>query len=367
MKIGVLGGGQLGWMLGMAAEQLGIQCVFLDPNPECPAGRVGELIVADFSDPDALRRLADETDVITCEFENVPAESLAMVAESRPVHPSPHSFEVAQDRLVEKRFLDGIGLPVPAFSKVDSADDLLAAVERIGLPAVLKSRRGGYDGKSQVVLREPSDIDGAFAEIGDVPAILETMVSFEFEASVIAVRSQNGEILTWDPIQNEHRSGILHRSICPCPGLDHSARLKMQAHAAEVIDKLNHVGVLTVEYFVIGENAWINEIAPRVHNSGHLTIEYAATSQFENHIRAIAGLKLGSTDPFFRGTSAVMGNVVGEWPPRDELLSIDMLRVHDYGKAPRSNRKIGHVTGIYGDIEWFNHATEQIEHLLARD
>ena len=367
MRIGVLGGGQLGWMLGHAADRLGLSCVFLDPNPECPAGRVGDLIVAEFDDAEALARLAEQSDVVTCEFENVPAESLQRIGEHVPVHPGPRSFEVAQDRLEEKRFVDRLGIPVPAFTQVDTAKDLPAAIERIGLPAVLKSRSGGYDGKSQVVLREDVAPARAFEEIGDVPAILETMVSFQYEASVLAVRGRDGEVHAWDPILNEHRSGILHRSVCPCPNLPHGARLKMQAHAADIVRELEHVGVLAVEFFVIGDNVWVNEFAPRVHNSGHLTIEYSATSQFENHVRAIAGLELGMTDPFYRGATAIMMNVVGSWPARDQLLQVEMTRLHDYGKSPRPGRKLGHVTGIYGDLAWFNDASNRLEELLGRE
>ncbi|MCH2162779.1 MAG: 5-(carboxyamino)imidazole ribonucleotide synthase [Phycisphaerales bacterium] len=367
MKIGVLGGGQLGWMLGHAADRLGHECVFLDPNAECPAARIGELIVADFTDEEALATLAGKVDVVTCEFENVPAESLRIIGEQTPIHPSPRSFEVAQDRLEEKRFIDRLGIPVPAFTQVDSAEDLPAAIGRIGLPAVLKSRSGGYDGKSQLVIREEMDPEEAFQQIGGRPAILETMVSFQFEASVLVVRSRDGDVSAWDPILNEHRGGILHRSVCPCPNLPHPARLKMQAHAADIVRELEHVGVLAVEFFVIGEKVWVNEFAPRVHNSGHLTIEYSATSQFENHIRAVAGLELGMTDPFYRGASALMMNVVGNWPSREDLLHIEMLRIHDYGKSPRPGRKLGHVTGIYGDLEWFNDVSNRLEGLLGRD
>ena len=234
---------------------------------------------------------------------------------------------------------------------VEDQAQLPDAVAHIGLPAVLKSRSGGYDGKNQVVLRSNSDVDTAFEAIGGRPAILETFVPFEFEASAIVVRSIDGETLSWPPIGNQHRGGILHISTCPCPSLDGKTQKLIQRHAAWIAEKLEHVGTLAVEFFVIGENVWFNEFAPRVHNSGHLTIEYSTTSQFENHIRAVAGLPLGSIDPIHTDSVGMMMNVVGEWPNLEEVCQDPMLNVHDYGKEPRPKRKIGHVTGVFDGMD----------------
>ena len=334
-------------MLGQAAKRLNIECAFLDPNPDCPAGKIGKVITADYTNTDALDQLSHWADYVTCEFENVPAESLSQLQKNAAVRPGPHSFEITQDRLLEKRFAEEIGIPVPAFRSVEDHSQLAHAVAQIGLPAVLKSRSGGYDGKNQVVLRCDEELENAFEAIGGRPAILETLVPFEFEASAIVVRGDDGNILSWPPIRNEHRDGILHLSTCPCPNLTEHTQKTIQRHAAWISEKLEHVGTLAVEFFVIGEDVWFNEFAPRVHNSGHLTIEYSTTSQFENHIRAVAGLPLGSTEPIHESSTGLMMNIIGEWPSQTELSQHSVLNVHDYGKTPRPKRKIGHVTGIF--------------------
>ncbi len=363
MKIGIVGGGQLGWMLGLAAKRLGIQCAFLDPNPECPAGNIGERITADYTDNAALDKLSQWADAVTCEFENVPAESLARLQEHVTVRPGPHSFEIAQDRLLEKRFAEEIGIPVPAFTQVEDESQLAQAVHDIGLPAVLKSRSGGYDGKNQVVLRHENDLDNAFNAIGRRPAILETLVPFEFEVSALVVRGDDGEVMSWPPIRNEHRDGILHLSTCPCPDLNEKTQKRIQAHAAWIAEKLEHVGTLAVEFFVIGDEVWFNELAPRVHNSGHLTIEHSATSQFENHIRAVAGLPLGPTNSVHENAIGLMMNIVGDWPDRNDLLKHTLLHVHDYGKTPRPGRKIGHVTGVFEEASHVDDFRSRLESL----
>ena len=364
MTLGILGGGQLGWMLGIAARRLGIDCVFLDPAESCTADLVGERIRADYDDPDALAELARRCDVVTYEFENVPATSAASLATTVPVRPGWNSLETSQDRLVEKRFLVEHGVPVPPFHPVDDATSLAAAITGIGTPAILKTRRGGYDGKGQVVLRDPDAASGAIDAIEGRPAILEAMIDFDLEASVLVARGVDGATRAWPPIRNRHAAGILRRSECPAPGVSTRAGSAMVDHAVRIAEALDHVGVLTVEFFVTGDEVLVNEIAPRVHNSGHLTIEFSETDQFENHVRAVTGDTLGSTEA--RHGHGIMLNAIGDSPsPRDlveaRVATVDEAGVvtpggdpdgeavyHGYHKTPRIGRKVGHLT-ITGD------------------
>ena len=366
LTLGILGGGQLGWMLGTAARRLGIECVFLDPAERCPSDMVGRRIRTDFDDPSGLDRLAEEVDAVTYEFENVPATAAARLADRRPVRPSPRSLEVAQDRLTEKNFIASLGVPVPAFAAVNRPPELDEALARVGRPAILKTRRGGYDGKGQARVAVDDDAAARLAELRGAPAIAEAMVPFELEASVLVVRGLEGDTRTWTPVRNEHVGGILRRSDAPGHGISPVAATAMRRHAVEIVNALEHVGVLAVEFFVIGETVLVNEIAPRVHNSGHLTIEHAVTSQFENHVRAVCGLPLGSTEPRF--PAATMLNAIGDRPSDAELASIAIptvdehgdepspitvggARWHDYRKSARPGRKIGHLTLVADTVD----------------
>ena len=362
-SIGVLGGGQLGWMLGVAARRLGLACTFLDPAETCPSDMTGPRIRAEYDDLDALDRLAAEVDVVTYEFENVPAAAAAHLAARLPVRPSPRSLDVAQDRLVEKRFIAALDIPVPGFAAVDGLGDLDAALDEVGTPAILKTRRGGYDGKGQARVQRRADAPAALVELAGAPAIAESMVPFDLEASVLVVRSLDGDTRTWTPSRNHHADGILRRSVVPDPAISDAASAAMRRHATTIATALDHVGVLAVEFFVIGDDVLVNEIAPRVHNSGHLTIEHAETSQFENHIRAVAGLPLGSTAPQF--AHATMLNAIGGRPEATSLATHAVHVIdehgdpqasppddgafwHDYRKSPRPGRKIGHLTVVGG-------------------
>ncbi len=364
MILGILGGGQLGWMLGIAARRLGIECVFLDPAEHCTADLVGDRIRAAYDDAEALSELARRCDVVTYEFENVPAGSAARLAEEVDVRPGWKSLETSQDRLVEKSFLTRHGVPVPTFAAVEDLPSLEAAVADVGLPAVLKTRRGGYDGKGQAVLRHPEDLESGFASIGERPAILESMIDFDLEASVLVARGADGATEAWGPIRNQHADGILRRSDCPAPGVSANAAAAMLEHAERLARELDHCGVLTVEFFVRGDDVLANEIAPRVHNSGHLTIEHAETDQFENHVRAVTGLPLGSTAP--RHRHAMMLNAIGASPTDSDLSAQGVATVddhgvaskdaddgdpvyHDYRKKPRPGRKVGHLTAVSRD------------------
>jgi 5-(carboxyamino)imidazole ribonucleotide synthase len=340
MRIGILGGGQLGRMLALAGYPLGLQFRFLD-NDLAPAGDVGELITGEFEDESVLARFAQGLDVATFEFENVPEASARSLAAHVPVYPPAAALHTAQDRLNEKTLFRRLGIPTPPFQSVDHWEDLERAIARIGLPAVLKTRRLGYDGKGQVVLRSAEDVENAWETLGGVPLILEGFIPFERELSILAVRGRGGETAFYPLVQNEHRGGILRLSVAPASGIDDALQAKAETLVGRVLEALDYVGVLALELFEVGGDLLANEIAPRVHNSGHWTIEGAVCSQFENHLRAILGWPLGSTRAV--GHSAMI-NLIGSAPPEECLLSWPEAHLHLYGKAPRPGRKIGHLT-----------------------
>lgn len=342
MRIAVLGGGQLGRMLALAAHPLGLQVRCLDPSSKAPAGAVAELVVGAYDDEAALARLADGADRATYELENLPVNAGELLAKLLPVHPSLQALAVGQERVAEKTFFRAHGIDVPDFVAVDSRAGLEAGVRAIGLPAVLKTRRFGYDGKGQFVLREPGDVDEAWVRLGGWPLILEKFVPFRRELSVLAVRSEAGEVRAWPLVENHHVGGILIASIAPAPGVDADLQALGESYARRLMEALDYVGVLALETFDLGGGRLVaNEMAPRVHNSGHWTIEGAETSQFENHLRAVAGLPLGSTAA--KGPVAMV-NLIGTPPPAEVVLAIPGARLHLYGKEPRLGRKIGHVT-----------------------
>jgi len=338
MKIGVIGGGQLGRMLALAGTPLGQQFAFLDPAPDACAQALGEHIQADYSDRDHLRQLADECDLVTFEFESVPAETVAFLSQFVPVYPNAESLRVARDRWFEKSMFRELGIPTPEFADIQSQQDLDAAVAQIGLPAVMKTRTLGYDGKGQKVLREAEDVSGAFAELGSVPCILEGFVPFQGEVSLIAVRGRDGQTAFYPLVHNVHDKGILRLSVASAA---HPLQGLAEEYAGLVLQKLDYVGVLAFEFFEVDGGLKANEIAPRVHNSGHWTIEGARCSQFENHLRAISGLPLGSTAKV--GESAML-NFIGEVPPIEQVTAIDDCHLHHYGKAFKAGRKVGHAT-----------------------
>lgn len=341
MKLGILGGGQLGRMLALAAHPLGITSTVLDPGADPCAAAVAGHVRGEFDDHQALYELVKRSDVVTYEFENVPVESARWLAERVPVFPPPRALEVSQDRLAEKTFFHSLGIPTPPFAAIDTRKEFDAAVKEIGLPAVLKTRRFGYDGKGQAVLRTPADAEVAWEKLGGRPLILEGFVPFDRELSVIAVRGRYGELAVYPLIENEHRGGVLHRSLAPASATGEELTERATDFAASVLTELDYVGVLTVEWFQDGPRLLANEMAPRVHNSGHWTIEGADTSQFVNHVRAVCGLPLGPTTPV---AHSAMYNFIGAVPPAAEVLADPAARLHDYGKEPRPGRKVGHVT-----------------------
>ncbi len=344
--IGIIGGGQLGRMLAMAAAQLGYRSHVYAPEASGPASEVAaEWTRGGYDDEDALRRFVTACHVVTYEFENLPVDALATIEGARPFRPPVDALRIAQDRVAEKTFAAAHGLVTAPWAPVDSLAGLEAALARIGAPAILKTRRFGYDGKGQVRLTSPGDAAAAWAAIGEQPAVLEGLVRFEAEFSVLLCRAASGETAAWDAVTNRHEDGILAESAVPPAGIVAAQAQAAIARARGLAEALRHVGVLAVEFFASPQGPVFNEMAPRVHNSGHWTIEGAITSQFENHIRAICGLPLGSTA--LTGAAVTMENLIGEqaerWP---EILAERDAHLHLYGKGQRPGRKMGHVTRV---------------------
>jgi len=355
MKIGIIGAGQLGRMLALAGYPLGLRFVFLDQSAEAPGAQVGRIITGRFDDIERLEALAREVDIVTFDVENVPVAAVEAIAAKRPFLPPIEALGISQDRLTEKRLFRSLRIPTPDFEPVDSLVDLERAVARLGVPGMLKTRRLGYDGRGQYQLRTRADIGAAWEALGSVPLIYEAFVNFSREVSIIGVRSTRGELRCYPLSANTHVAGILRQSIAPY----RHAGLQKQAESClrRVMRQFDYAGVLTIEFFVRRGRLIANEIAPRVHNSGHWTIEGAETSQFENHVRAILGLPLGSTRAV--GHSAMI-NFIGTMPPPEVLLRVPGVHYHGYGKEPRPNRKLGHCTITASSARERNRALERI-------
>lgn len=345
--IGIIGGGQLGRMLVVAAAQLGYRCHIYAPESDPVAAEVSAAFTqAAYDDAEALARFAAAVDVVTYEFENVPVAPLRVLAGQVPVRPSPDALAIAQDRLAEKSFVAKLGGRTAPWAAVNDRAGLDAAIAQVGTPAILKTTRFGYDGKGQARLLSAADADAAWETIGGRPAILEGFVRFEREFSVIVARGIDGREVSWDPSDNLHDHGILAHCVVPAGGIVERQAQEARLLAMRVAEKLDHVGVLTLEFFASAEGPVFNEMAPRVHNSGHWTIEGAVTSQFENHIRAICGLPLG--DARLAARRVTMDNLIGEAADNwDVILADPTAHLHLYGKGePRPGRKMGHVTRL---------------------
>ncbi len=360
-RVGIVGGGQLGRMLALAGYPSGIRCSTLDPAADSPASQVGPAIVGAYDDLEALDRLAVDADVVTYEFENVPVAAAEHVAQRVPVYPAPGCLEVAQDRLTEKRRFEAIGLAVPPYRAVDSFAGLKAALPAIGTPAVLKTRRLGYDGKGQAVIRDARRAEDAWRAVGEVPALVESLVDFDAEVSIVAARGLDGSIACYPVVQNRHRDGILRLTLAPAPGLTPQLQAAAEAHARALLEDLGYVGVLAIELFQVGERLLGNEFAPRVHNSGHWTIEGADTSQFEQHLRAVTGRPLG---PVTMLGVAAMVNLIGEEPAAEAVAAIPGAHLHTYGKTPRPGRKLGHITVRSDDLSALEGPLLQVRSLI---
>lgn len=343
--IGILGGGQLGRMLSMAAARLGYRCHVYEPAANPPAGQVAEWVTtASYEDAAALRAFAEAVDVITYEFENIPTHALDLLETLRPIRPGREALRVSQDRLTEKTWLTDLGLSTAPFADIPDLAALTEALETIGTPAILKTRRFGYDGKGQVKIDSADQAEAALADLNGAPAILEGFVPFTSEVSVIAARGMDGSVSVFDPGQNVHREGILRTTTVPAP-LPAARRTDAVLLAGRILNALDYVGVMGVELFVTAQGLVVNEIAPRVHNSGHWTQAGCAVDQFEQHMRAVAGLPLGDGQ---RHADVIMENLIGDDMDRlPELLTTPDTQVHLYGKAEtRPGRKMGHVNRI---------------------
>lgn len=358
-RMGVLGGGQLGRMLGLAAYPLGITPRFYDPSSAAGAGRVGELTVGEYEDLASLDRFADGCDVVTYEFENVPLAPAQRLKARGPLDPAPAALAAAQDRLNEKRLFRQLGLSTAEFVAIDGERDIEAAFHRLPAPLLLKTRRWGYDGKGQRPVSTRAEALKAWRELGERPLLAEGLVPFSRELSSVAVRARNGEVHVYPPVENRHREGILRLSLAPA-GVSPELLTELEAGVRALLDALGYVGVVAIEWFALADRVLANEFAPRVHNSGHWTIEGAETSQFENHVRAVCGLPLGATA--CRGSSAMV-NLIGELPEPKTILESEGAHLHLYDKSPRPGRKLGHVTVIGATLA---ERDARLEELLAR-
>ena len=342
--VGILGGGQLARMMALSAAPLGLRFLVLDTAADACAGQFAPMVVGDYTDEAALAEFASKIDVATFDFENVPAASAQWLAGRVPVFPSPRALAVAQDRLAEKTLFRELGIPVPDFADIDSRAALDAAVARLGTPCILKTRRLGYDGKGQFRIKSAADVDAAWdalgAQAGMVGLILECFVAFEREMSVVAVRGQDGEFRAWPLTENWHVDGVLSASLAPAR-VDAAMQAVALSHARKLAEALDYVGVFALELFCRDGELLANELAPRVHNSGHWTIEGSETSQFQNHLRAVLGLPLGDTRML---GVACMLNWIGTMPDAKAVLGEAGGHWHDYGKQPREGRKVGHAT-----------------------
>lgn len=338
MKVGILGAGQLARMIALAGYPLGVDFIFLDPAQDACANKLGEHLQGDYSDPRLLAQLAERADVVTYEFENVPADVAEFLSAHTQVHPSPKALAVAQDRLIEKNFFNEIAIPTPAYAAVDSFADLRQVMATIGYPAILKSRTQGYDGKGQSILKSEDDLAAAWALLEGVSAIVEAFVAFDREVSIIAARNTSGAIVFYPLSENLHRGGILRISESR---LNDPLQVMAETYVTRLLEALNYVGVLALELFEVNGRLIANEFAPRVHNSGHWTIEGAETSQFENHLRAILNWPLGATTAI---SQAAMVNFIGGLPASEDVLALPKTHLHLYDKSPRKGRKVAHAT-----------------------
>jgi 5-(carboxyamino)imidazole ribonucleotide synthase len=359
-RVGIVGAGQLGRMLALAGYPLGIECRVLDASADAPGAQVADCVLGDLNDPAALAKLAQSVDVLTLEIENVAIAALESAEKHAPVFPPPAAVGAAQDRLAEKTLFRSLGIPTVNFVRVDADADLDTAAATLGWPLVLKTRRLGYDGRGQRVVESRTALSHAWLELGRVPAIAEAWIKFDREVSLIGVQGAGEQRVFYPLAENVHRDGILASTVAPYD--DAALQRTAEGWLAAIMTRLAYRGVLTVEFFHTRSGLVANEMAPRVHNSGHWTIEGAETSQFENHLRAVLGWPLG--DPRPRGHAAML-NLIGRLPDRATVLATAGAHLHDYGKAPRSGRKIGHCTLVDGDRARLLERLEALRAVLA--
>ncbi len=355
MKVGILGGGQLARMIALAGYPLGLKFVVLDPDPNAGAAGLSEHLLGAYDDPDLLAQLADKADVVTYEFENVPAHVAEFLSSHTKVFPPAQALAVAQDRLLEKNFFNELGIETAPYAPVDSLQDLQQAMPIIGYPAILKSRRMGYDGKGQVVLRAETELKSAWEAMQGAPSIVEGFVSFRREVSIIATRRPSGDIVFYPLSENQHAGGILRVATARPNDAEQGMA---EDYVRRLMQKLDYVGTIALELFDVDGKLLANEFAPRVHNSGHWSIEGSETSQFENHLRAILDQPLGSTQT--RGHAAMV-NFIGGLPDSDALLSLRNAHLHLYDKVPRKGRKVAHATVRSDDANDFEEVLTRLQ------
>jgi 5-(carboxyamino)imidazole ribonucleotide synthase len=360
MKVGILGAGQLARMIALAGYPLGLDFIFLDPSADACAHQLGEHLVGDYDDPDLLAELAAKADVVTYEFENVPAHVASFLGARTRVYPPPKALQIGQDRLVEKNFFSELGIPTPDFVVIDKLEDLKIAVASLGLLAILKTRTLGYDGKGQVLLKPETDLAEAWESVRGYACVLEAFVPFRREVSIIAARSVSGEVKYYPLSENLHKGGILR--VAECREND-PLQAQAEDYVSRLLESLDYVGVIALELFDVDGKLLANEFAPRVHNSGHWTIEGAETSQFENHLRAILDLPLGLTAAVGK---AAMVNFIGSLPKTEDILAIGNTHLHLYGKSPRKGRKVAHATVRSSNAENYHNALDQLEQLAKQ-
>lgn len=362
MKIGIFGGGQLGRMMALASYPFNLRFSFYDAHKDCPSAPLGCLIGDAHGSDESLDAFIASADVFTYEFENIPVAWVERIAAQKPVYPGVKSLAVSQNRINEKQLFQQLSIPAAAYREVRSAEDLTAAVTALGLPLVVKTTMGGYDGKGQFVLRDSNDVSQCWQELqAGAPLIAEAFIKFERELSIIAVRGQNGETRCYPLAWNTHHQGILSHSIVPAPQVDAATQAQAEQYITQILHELDHVGVLTLELFQTVNGLYANETAPRVHNSGHWSIEGAVCSQFENHMRAVAGLPLGVTDEI---RPSAMINIIGQHPQTSDILAIPETHLHLYGKSERAGRKLGHITVTAPTYEALQARITQIAHCL---
>ncbi|MBM4208090.1 MAG: 5-(carboxyamino)imidazole ribonucleotide synthase [Gammaproteobacteria bacterium] len=360
MKIGILGAGQLARMIALAGYPLGLDFIVLDPSPDACAGKLAEQLIGEYDDETLLAQLAEISDVVTYEFENVPAQVAKFLNDRTHVYPPPKALQVGQDRLVEKSFFRDLGIPTPEFSVINSLEDLQSAVAGLGFPAILKTRRMGYDGKGQVLIKPETDLAEAWESVRGYDCILEAFVPFQREVSIIAARSVSGEVKFYPLSENRHKGGILR--VAECKAGD-PLQAQAEVYVSKLLIALDYVGVIALELFDVNGKLLANEFAPRVHNSGHWTIEGAETSQFENHLRAIMDWSLGSTAAVGK---AAMVNFIGGLPKAEDALAIPDIHVHWYGKDPRKGRKVAHATVRSINDNRYRNALVELERLAQQ-
>lgn len=363
-KIGIIGGGQLGRMLALAGYPLGLEFCCMDPQENCSGGQVMPLIQGNYDDEVALKSIAEQCDILTYEFENIPVETVKFLKKYRPTYPGESVLAVAQDRGEEKSTMRRLKIPTVDFHLVNSFEDLKNGIQQLGLPAILKTCRMGYDGKGQWKMESFEQAEELWPTLPKVPMILEAFCPFEREVSLITAASRTGKRAYYPLIENHHEQGILSWSQFPAAQLTKDLQKQAEDYANRLIEDLNYVGVFTIEFFVKEGQLLVNEIAPRVHNSGHLTIEGSVCSQFENHLRAILGWPLGETSA--RGHNLML-NLIGDFPDKEKLLKVTGLHLHDYGKTPRSKRKLGHLTICFEDEKTLEGKKQTVLELISKN